>query len=36
MIKKIEDKSNKFVIQEKNEDENGTYIIVLKRISNKK
>ena len=36
MIKKIVDKSNKFVIQEKNEDENGTYIIVLKRISNKK
>ena len=34
MIKKIVDKSNKFVIQEKNEDENGTYIIVLKRISN--
>ena len=36
MIKKIVDKSNKFVIQEKNEDENGTYIIILKRISNKK
>ena len=36
MIKKIVDKSNKFVIQEKNEAENGTYIIVLKRISNKK
>ena len=36
MIKKIVDKSNKFVIQEKIEDENGTYIIVLKRISNKK
>ena len=36
MIKKIVDKSNKFVIQEKIEDENGTYIIVLKRISNNK
>lgn len=36
MIKKIVGKSNKFVIQEKTEAENGTYIVVLKRITNKK
>lgn len=34
-IKKIVDRSNRFVIQEKIKDKNGTYIIVLKRISDK-
>ena len=36
LIRKIVDRSNKFIIQEKIKNENGTYIIILKRISNKK